>query len=275
MYQVISVERIPSKGFYYPEGTEIKVRALTWEERMMFAKYKKQQYQVDLLEMLAENEVVKGIDLWEITMGDWSFLELLMVTLTFRPISYTFSLKCSECSDSNQREVSFRDSREGNGNLTPSNFVFESSEHHLRSYIFLNGREVKLNSYRLKHYRKIRMEGEQEDDYNKLISLLDRETVREVVTSPIDCPRVQSDHGLKMGVTLCCSSCNKKEEVGVEWSVFDFIPEEHPDTLLDVELELGLLALQPRTVLQKMSYDDVMSLHSRAQQFKKREVNGR
>lgn len=97
MHLILKNEQIPSQGKAYPPGTELKVRSLLWEECVDFSQYKDSGKTLELLEMLDGNQVITGIDFWDITSGDWTYIELLIMSMSFTSLTYKF--KTSECPD--------------------------------------------------------------------------------------------------------------------------------------------------------------------------------
>ena len=98
MHLILKNEQIPSQGKAYPPGTELRVRSLLWEECVNFAQFRDEGKTLELLDMLAKNQVITGLDFWELTSGDWTYIELLIMSMSYTAPVYKFkSNNCEKC----------------------------------------------------------------------------------------------------------------------------------------------------------------------------------
>ena len=89
---------LPSHYKPYPENTRIQYRPLTEGEVLNYSETDPEKI-IDILTYFQEREVIKGIDLWDITPGDWQFIEISLMAVSFMLPLFTVEshIICEEC----------------------------------------------------------------------------------------------------------------------------------------------------------------------------------
>ena len=238
------IKELPSSYKAYPEGTEISVRPLKHGEVVNYSE--RRDKIIDILEYFDKRKVIKGIDIWDITVGDWQFLELTIVAASY--IAPTFSFTGPECEDCKKKmEASEKEEKEVISvpgfptidrkklperfkvNFLPSELVFNSVDDKVKIPVSIdldNENTVDLDFFRLRHYKEMlekKLKGRDEE-----IAIAAGVNLEDDVTTQDAWVMEEAyklmDHGLANKITLKCPSCNKEIEKEVDWEILSLIP---------------------------------------------------
>jgi len=240
------IKELPSSYKAYPEGTEISVRPLKHGEVVNYSE--RRDKIIDILEYFDKREVIKGINIWDISVGDWQFLELTIVAASY--IAPTFSFTGPECKDCKKKMEEAKEKEKEKEvisvpgfptidrkklperfkvNFLPSELIFNSVEDKVKIPVTIdldNGDTVELDFFRLRHYKEMlekKLEGRDEE-----IAIAAGVNLEDDVTTQdawvMETAYKSMDHGLADKVTLKCPSCNKEIEREVDWEILSLIP---------------------------------------------------
>lgn len=240
MYFSIFCKDLPSRNLAYDNINCIKYREMTFKEVMNFSKFRKRK--LDLLEFIKEREIVKGIDIYEITVGDWQFIELSLVNTSFAGVSYPYDLgDCSNCEKELKEQYKEEDLYISIGNvkkskipkmikiLAATDILFndiEDTEIQLPISVTLdNGNEAPFDFYRLKHL--IKMEEQDDRTIQNRISIISGIDLYDMSMDDyhvfVELSNLLS-HGLDNKIEISCPRCGKTINKKIDWRLLRFFP---------------------------------------------------
>src|SRR3989304_986210 len=89
------IDSIPSRMIPYRKGTVIRIRPFTFGEVMYLADHRDNP--LEIMDMFDRGRVIEGVPFKELTVGDYTFLMLTVVTASFASVTYTLVTECPKC----------------------------------------------------------------------------------------------------------------------------------------------------------------------------------
>jgi hypothetical protein len=249
----IKVGRLPSKFKPYPEGTEIRVRELTFGEVMNYNDHRDRP--LDVINYFFERGVIDGIDMWEITAGDWQYLQIQITAISFASPSYSFlGPICNNCSkktneekadlskfNANKMEINspflmdaFKEENippDLRASLLPSELQFNEINEEAIGPATVDlpdlRKKVSLDFYRLKHYKQLIESGIKNNRANEIATLTGLDLEKEISNNDfevLDMAYSYMDHGLESKVLIKCPDCKVAIDKEVQWDLMSLIP---------------------------------------------------
>lgn len=231
----ITIQNPPSSYIPYPEGSVIRCRPIKWGDAWFFAENREND--IDVIRKFAEDEIIKceGFEFWDLTVGDWLFLLLSIMSSSFMRITYNVERQCPHCKGEIKTidlQVPNAPKMEVKGNLkadlTPSDIVFKQID---RSDVedtpviveLTDGNEAEVDFYRMRHYVKA-LNRENTDDLSNIVKGVDTSQLSMEDIQTITYAREVMDHGPENEVDAVCPLCSNKDTIRVDWEGVDFVP---------------------------------------------------
>ena len=264
----IKVGRLPSNFKPYPEGTEIRVRELTFGEVMTYNEHRERP--LDVINYFYERRVIDGIDMWEITAGDWQYLQIQITAISFASPSYSFlGPICDKCSkktkeekanlsefNTNKMEINspfqmdaFKEENippDLRASLLPSELQFNEIDEEAIGPATVDlpdlGKKISLDFYRLKHYKQLIESGIRNNRANEIATLIGLDFEKEVSNNDyevLDMAYSYMDHGLESKVIIKCPDCGVAIEKGVQWDMMSLIPFHRDERSIKDRIHFG------------------------------------
>jgi len=235
---LIEVKDLPSGYKPYPENTVISIRPLKYGEVLEFNEYR--GHPLDILKYAEKREIISGIAIDELTVGDWQFLELTLVAASYATPTYTIKLgKCPECEKKYSKlpkeelyftigGVEVSKIPDVGRKLVPADISFIDIAEEVESPVMFESSigEVSIDFYRIKHYKVLLEDGKQDslphqvakvadcdledlelDDYNTLVAAFE-----------------MMSHGMDSNVAVTCHECEHQATVKLDWGLLQLIP---------------------------------------------------
>jgi len=248
----IKIKKLPSGYKPYPPGTEIGIRELTFGEIMAYSEFSDRV--VDILNYFEEREVITGIDFFDITAGDWHFLQLQLVSLSYATPSYTFrGPVCNRCSRERSKESESKKLKpsspedvtvpiimegfnaenippEFRASLVPAEFIFSEVPEEVITPLSISlskGRTVEMDFYRLRDFKKLLEQGlpnKRSSEISIMTGLSLEDDLSEMDFAVLNEAYEMLDHGLAKTVILTCPKCKRTREMEVDWDLVSLIP---------------------------------------------------
>ncbi len=236
----VSLNIIPSGYIPYPNlnGEKIKLRRLTYEEVIEFSENRDRSS--DLIDYIKKRDIVTGVDIDEITMGDWSFIELSMVILSYSNPSYTFSLgECPKCKvkyselEEDELFLNIGDIKVSKipklwKKVTHGQISFEELPPEVQStaIVDLDGTKVEVDFFRIKHHLQLLKEKKEDNivDQIKSVSKVDFKTIDNVGFALLKAAFDKMKHGLDSSFTVTCPDCKYSKSFRMDWGLLQFTP---------------------------------------------------
>jgi len=231
---------LPSRGVPYEEDITISLRPLKLGEVDYIFSHKDKI--VDIITYIAERDVVRGIDVLDLTVDDWEFIELSLVSTTFPNAKYElYGGECPNCGN-NVQVIDLKD-LEGNvvrqievkpelkGIVVPTQISFHTLDEDVNWPIYadLSVGKTQFDFLRLRHYVELANEGIEQKDWTPLVvaekmcghkaedlAFEDGEIINYI--------RNKLDHGVLKQFTVSCNVCSTEYPIQTAWEVADFIP---------------------------------------------------
>jgi hypothetical protein len=259
----LKISKLPSGFTAYPEGTEIRIRELTFGEVLKHDEYSDRP--LDILEYFSKKELVTGIDFWEITAGDWEFLLLQIVAISYATPSYTFrDPLCPSCKEKQPKSkeeiiaafpvpIKFEGFKPENIppdleiKLEPATIIFVELDETVtgQATIELTKKKVTLDFYRLKHYKQLLEADMRNIRANEIAILtgLDMEAdVSDLDYAILDAAYVAMDHGLARQIEITCPDCGEPVTKEVRWDISSLIPFYRDGAELKDRISFGVVS---------------------------------
>lgn len=165
--QFLPIRKLPSRFVPYDQQPELYMRRLKLSEvDFVFANSDRP---AEIIKYLSTRDVLRGIDMGELTMDDWSFVELTLTASTFPETKFTIGKdKCPECGDKTHYvEIDLGDGEikrfEKRGEfqtlVVPRDIAFEELDSEVALPIAIDGITDSADFYRVKHFLTIYDEG--------------------------------------------------------------------------------------------------------------------
>jgi len=248
----IKIQKVPSRFKPYPENTEISLRELTQGEVLNFSEYADRT--LDCVSYVGEREILKGIDIWDLTVGDWQFLQLQLVSMSYASPSY--SLKgpvCDKCKKKNDfiTPLKIEGYKPENfppglrAKLVPSDIRFEEVDEKAQFPVEVtldSGKKVSYDFYRLKHYKELAEQGLKNTRASEIQVITGLNFEEEVSSFDYDVLKKvyeMLDHGIGKKITLKCPDCEGTKEVEVNWDIMSLFPHFRDEKSLNDRITLG------------------------------------
>jgi len=260
MYQ--ELKQLPSKGLAYPPGTKISVRPLKFGEVIEFTE--RHGEPIDYYNYLAGRSIVDGIDFWEITTGDWQYIELSMITVSYATPSLTINgPPCDKCSkeppippDEKKKDVPQevvallpgmdrkKIPKEYTARLLPTDLIFNTVDDKLTGPVsvdLVNGKSASLDFFRIKHHMQmLQSEKSGVDEEIALITGLDFSNDVEFEDyAALEEAYGLFSHGLDDAIELQCPNCGTKKVMEVDWRASQLIPFRADEKLIRSRIHIG------------------------------------
>jgi len=249
-----TLKDIPSRYLAYPEGTQISIRPLMFGEVIEFTE--RYDEPLDYYKYLASIDVVEGIDFWEITTGDWQYIELSIISISYATPSFTIpGPPCDKCSKSEEKVEEESEPqtivaslpmnrkkqlpKEYTAKLIPTDLIFNTVDDDVNDVVSVeleSGKSVTLDFFRLKHYLKM-LENNLNGKAQEIVQVTGLDLNKDITYD--DYPYLEKaynmlSHGLDDKVSLRCPNCSDVKEMEVDWRASTLIPfRPDADTLRD------------------------------------------
>jgi len=251
---------IPSRYLAYPEGTQISIRPLKFGEVLEFT----ERYgdPINYYNYLAGLDVVEGIDFWEITTGDWQYIELSIISISYATPSFTIpGPPCDKCSTSDKSKDDSEDKsqtivaslpmskkklqlpKEYTAQLIPTDLIFNTVDDEVNAAVSVDlesGKSVTLDFFRLKHYihmLKNNLTGNAQEIVQ--ITGLDLNEIEYEDFPYLETAYGMLSHGLDDKVNLKCPSCGDTKEMEVDWGASSLIPFRPSSDVIRNRIHVG------------------------------------
>jgi hypothetical protein len=255
-----TLKDLPSRYLPYPEGTTISIRPLMFGEVIEFTE--RYDEPIDYYKYLSSIGVVDGIDFWEITTGDWQYIELSIISISYATPSFTIpGPPCDKCSKSEPvkdgeepESQTFVASlpmnrkkqlpKEYTAKLIPTDLIFNTIEDEITDSVSVDlesGKSVTLDFFRLKHYLNM-LENSLNGKAQEICQITGLDLNKDVTYD--DFPYLEKAydmllHGLDDKVSLSCPSCGDAKEMEVNWSASTLIPFRPDASSLRNRISIG------------------------------------
>ncbi len=268
----ITLDQLPSHYVPYSDEVrkeKIKIRPLTYGEVLTFSEYKDNF--IDLLSFMGESDIVRGIAFEDITIGDWEFIELSLVAMSYADPIYTVSFgECEACkekmSDLPEEELYLKVGKQVISKIPMLAKKIKQGEINFKEIIedvtsegevtLENGTNAIVDFYRLKHYKTLLQEKKEDSEERKIellsnliindISLLDYTILTEVVNL--------MEHGLDSTFTIHCpnASCNVTKTFSFEWRLLQLRSFSFDNELIRRRISFGKTRKLDTTTKQEL-----------------------
>ena len=245
---------IPSRYLAYPEGTQISIRPLMFGEVLEFTE--RYNDPINYYNFLAETGVVEGIDFWEITTGDWQYIELSIISISYATPSFTIpGPPCDKCSKADDKKdqtivaaLPFNKKpqlpKEYTAKLIPTDLVFNTVDDGVNDAISVDlesGNSVTLDFFRLKHYLSM-LENDLTGMTEEIVQITKLDLKKDVTYIDYTCLEEayrMLNHGLDDKVMLKCPACGDTKEEEVDWGSSSLIPFRPPSNIIRDRIHVG------------------------------------
>lgn len=230
------VDQLPSQFKPYPEGVEISYRPLQFREVAVITNlYQRSgalEGQVsesvqntitrDIIRKIQDAKVVKvaGMNFMDLTLGDWLFVYLCVMSESHMDVVYKINVPCSSCNGIlPDAKVSLKTF--ASADVTPGMIEFDSVEDEVEMPVLLDTdaeEEIEIDFLRLRHYLA-RLKDPNVNEIDLLVTPKDANLSIMDVTN-INFVREMMSHLPEETVNAVCASCQNEMSVAVKWSEF-------------------------------------------------------
>lgn len=251
MSDYTTIKTLPSRFVPYPKDAVISCRPLVYDEVVYISKHR--QDEIAIIEKFKETEIIKtiGLDFWDLTMGDWSFLLLSIVNSSYIKIQYNINRECSKCLGKidkieltipNSKTPHIIEVKSGlNAVIIPAEIKFEELDEQVDDIAVLDLIEgqAELDFIRMKHFKSVTNSSK---DLNEISLILSGVNANKLALSDIQIATYARDimnHGPSSKVLCKCPVCKLEEEVEIEWKALDFIPFRQDKRIIKTKVSFG------------------------------------
>jgi len=255
----ITLEQVPSKYIPYSDEVrqnKIKIRPLTYGEVLAFSQHKDKF--IDLLDYMKTKDIVTGVPFEEITIGDWEFIELSLVAISYADPTYTIDLgQCEVCkqkfSDLPEEELYLKVGPHTISKIPAllkkvkfGEINFKELENEITSVgevTLEDGTVATVDFYRLKHFKTLLQENKEESVARK-VELVTNTSVDNITTTDfvvLNEAITLMEHGLDSTFVIKCpnGTCNNKKEVSFQWRLLQLRTFSVSDDVIRNRISFG------------------------------------
>lgn len=236
----VTIKTLPSRGVPYEPDTKISLRALKLGEVDYVFEHKDKV--TDIIKYISDRDVIRGIEVPELTVDDWEFIELTLVSMTFPGAKFELTGSCTKCGDTLQvielkdlddnviRTIEVRP--ETKAIVLPRDISFNTLDDLVEwpIEVDLSVGTTQVDFLRLKHYTElVDVDKVQQRDWTplKLAEKMCGYSSDELAYTDgaiLTYVREKLFHGVLNQFNVTCNVCKTVYPITTAWEVADFIP---------------------------------------------------